>query len=110
MRAGGTPDKSHSAFIDRFALDRLPPRTAWPELISDLPELSYPVRLNAAKVLLDDRVAAGDGARRCLLDDHTAWSYAELRDRVDRIAQVLRGEGVVPGNRVLLRAPNNPML
>jgi 2-aminobenzoate-CoA ligase len=110
MRAGGTPGQSHSAFIDRFALDRLPPRATWPELISELPELSYPVRLNAAKILLDDRVAAGDGARRCLLDDHTAWSYAELRDRVDRIAQVLRGEGVVPGNRVLLRAPNNPML
>jgi 2-aminobenzoate-CoA ligase len=99
-----------TAFIDRFALDRLPPRDAWPELVADLPELAYPPRLNAARALLDDRVAAGDGARRCLLDEKSAWSYAELQDRADRIAHVLAGEGVVPGNRVLLRAPNNPML
>ena len=99
-----------SAFVDRFALDLLPPPQAWPELICDLPELAYPARLNAARTLLDDRVAAGDGARRCLIDDRTSWSYAELKDRADRIALVLRADGVVAGNRVLLRAPNNPML
>jgi hypothetical protein len=38
-----------SAFVDRFALDRLPSRAAWPELIADRPELTYPARLNAAK-------------------------------------------------------------
>jgi len=101
---------TQSAFVDRFALDRLPPRAAWPELIFDRPELAYPPRLNAAKVLLDDRVAAGDGARRCLVDDHATWSYADLKERSDRIAQVLKAAGVVAGNRVLLRAPNNPML
>ncbi|HEV2676273.1 MAG TPA: AMP-binding protein [Aliidongia sp.] len=112
MQTSGTPDPSStaSAFVDRFALDRLPPREVWPELIAELPELAYPARLNVARVLLDDRVAAGDGARRCLLDDRTSWSYAELKDRADRIALVLRSEGVVAGNRVLLRAPNNPML
>ena len=112
MQTSSTPDTPipPSAFVDRFALDLLPPREAWPELICDLPELVYPVRLNAARILLDDRVAAGDGARRCLIDDQICWSYAELKDRADRIAQVLRADGVVAGNRVLLRAPNNPML
>jgi 2-aminobenzoate-CoA ligase len=112
MQASGTPEMSPtpSAFVDRSALDRMPPRSAWPDLIFDRPELVYPPRLNAARVLLDDRVAAGDGARRCLIDDRASWSYAELKERSDRIAQVLRAEGVVPGNRVLLRAPNNPML
>ena len=112
MQTSSTPDMppASSAFVDRFALDLLPPRQAWPELICDLPELAYPARLNAARILLDDRVAAGDGARRCLIDDRTCWSYAELKDRADRIAQVLRADGVVAGNRVLLRAPNNPML
>ena len=112
MQTSSTPDMppASSAFVDRFALDLLPPRQAWPELICDLPALAYPARLNAARILLDDRVAAGDGARRCLIDDRTCWSYAELKDRADRIAQVLRADGVVAGNRVLLRAPNNPML
>ena len=112
MQTSSTPDMppASSAFVDRFALDLLPPRQAWPELICDLPELAYPARLNAARILLDDRVAAGDGARRCLIDDRTCWSYAELKDRADRIAQVLRADGVVAGNRVLLRVPNNPML
>jgi 2-aminobenzoate-CoA ligase len=39
------------------------------------------------------------------------WSYRELLERANRIAHVLVEDlGLVPGNRVLLRAPNNPML
>ncbi len=39
------------------------------------------------------------------------WSYAALKDRSDRVARVLTEElGLVPGNRVLLRGPNNPMM
>ena len=35
----------------------------------------------------------------------------ELLEQVNRIANVLVGDlGLVPGNRVLLRAPNNPMM
>ncbi len=38
------------------------------------------------------------------------WTYAELLDRANRIANVLVEDlGLVPGNRVLLRAANNPM-
>ena len=38
-------------------------------------------------------------------------SYAALAERVNRIANVLTRElGMVPGNRVLLRGPNNPMM
>ncbi|HSZ93212.1 MAG TPA: benzoate-CoA ligase family protein, partial [Acetobacteraceae bacterium] len=40
-----------------------------------------------------------------------AWTYADLHARVNRIANVLtRQLGVIPGNRVLLRAPNTPMM
>jgi 2-aminobenzoate-CoA ligase len=46
-----------------------------------------------------------------LAPDGTSWTYAELAVRIDRIATVLTGElGLVPGNRVLLRAPNNPTM
>ncbi|HSN33227.1 MAG TPA: AMP-binding protein, partial [Ideonella sp.] len=39
------------------------------------------------------------------------WSYAELQAQANRMANVLtRDLGVVPGNRVLLRAANKPML
>src|SRR6185312_10287035 len=38
-------------------------------------------------------------------------AYVQLAERVNRIANVLtRDLGLVPGNRVLLRAPNNPMM
>jgi 2-aminobenzoate-CoA ligase len=57
-------------------------------------------------------VARGEGARRCLIGaDGTVWTYAELQQRVDRIARVLvQDMGLVPGNRVLLRGANSPML
>jgi len=39
------------------------------------------------------------------------WTYADLQRQADAIAHVLVEEmGVRPGQRVLLRAPNNPML
>jgi len=47
----------------------------------------------------------------CIRAPGLAWTYRDLQDRADRIAHVLVAEmGLVPGNRVLLRAPNNPML
>jgi len=95
---------------DDFVTDRLPPRPTWPDFIRDLPELDYPARLNCAAELLDKRVAAGQGARPCFIGSTETWSYAETLDRVNRIAAVLRAHGVRKGNRVLLRAPNNPMM
>ena len=40
-----------------------------------------------------------------------SWTYGELRDHVGRLANLLTSEfGIVPGNRVLLRMPNNQWL
>ena len=36
------------------------------------------------------------------------WSYADIGDQVPRVAQVLRGTGVQPGDRVLIWAVNRP--
>ncbi len=54
----------------------------------------------------------GGAADRCiLLPAGGAWSYAELLAVSNRIARVLVEDlGLEPGNRVLLRAPNTPML
>lgn len=101
----------YTSHLDTFARDRLPPREQWPELLFDLPELEYPERINCGRVLLDDAVAEGHGTRIALYSDRGNWTYAELLERANRIANVLvREMGVVPGNRILLRAPNTPML
>jgi 2-aminobenzoate-CoA ligase len=102
---------SYSGYVDTFANDNLPPREEWPELVFDLPELRYPERLNAAKVLLDDMAEGEAGERPCVHTGSGVWSYRDLLEKANRIARVLTEDmGLVPGNRVLLRAPNTPML
>jgi 2-aminobenzoate-CoA ligase len=100
-----------SGHVDTFAQDRLPPPEAMPELLFDLPELHYPDRINAADWLLDRHVRSGNGARRCIVAPEVAWSYADLQAKANRIAHVLVEDlGVRAGDRVLLRAPNTPMV
>lgn len=95
---------------DTFVQDRLPPKDLWPDLVIDLPELVYPDRLNCAAALLDGAIAAGHGDRPCFIGADGVWTYRDVADRVGRIASVLVDHGIVAGNRVLLRAPNNPMM
>jgi 2-aminobenzoate-CoA ligase len=102
---------SHSAHVDTFARDNLPPVDEWPDLLVEEAGLSYPERLNCAVALLDDQVAAGNGDRPAFVTPNESLTYRQLQQRVDRIAHVLTADlGLVPGNRVLLRAANNPML
>ena len=100
-----------SAHLDSFARDNLPPRAQWPDFLFELPELKYPDRMNCAVDLLDRWIATGHGDRPCLISPTESLSYAQLAQRVNRIANVLtRDLGVVPGHRVLLRGPNSPMM
>jgi len=100
-----------SAHIDTFALSHLPPAELQPDFLFDLPELQFPPQLNCATALLDRHIAQGRGERLCIQAAGVRWTYADLADKANRIAQVLvKDMGLVPGNRVLLRAPNTPML
>jgi 2-aminobenzoate-CoA ligase len=102
---------AYSSHVDGFARDRLPPSHLLPEFRFDLPELQYPERINCGVTLLDDAVREGHGGRVALYFDGGEWTYSQLLDRANRIANVLVHQmGIVPGNRVLLRGPNNPML
>ncbi len=101
-----------SAHVDTFARDHLPPAEQWPDLIFELPELHYPDRLNCATALLDEVIEQHGADRPCLhFPGSATWSYGDLLAAANRIAHVLVEDlGIVPGNRVLLRGPNNPWL
>jgi 2-aminobenzoate-CoA ligase len=101
----------YTAHVDTFARDNLPPRNQWPELLFDIPEVRYGERLNCVVELLDNSVTAGLGERAVIRSPTGVLSYGSLLGLVNRIAHVLREDvGLVPGNRVLLRGPNNPMM
>ncbi|SMG53010.1 AMP-binding protein [Paraburkholderia susongensis] len=103
---------SYTAHIDTFARDRLPPREQQPEFLFDLPELRFPPRLNCAEALLDRWIEQGEAGRLCIqAPPDVSWTYGDLYEKANRIANVLVDEmGLVPGNRVLLRGANTPML
>jgi len=101
-----------SAHVDTFARDHLPPKDLWPAMnYRDVPALANRDTLNCAVMLLDDMVAGGAGERTAIHFHGGTWSYRDLMERSNRIAGVLVEDlGVVPGNRVLLRGPNNAMM
>jgi 2-aminobenzoate-CoA ligase len=106
---------TYTAHIDTFARDNLPPPHQMPEFLFDRPEFRYPVRMNCAAELLDRMVAGGHGERPVIhtLIDGKKYSctYRQLLVRANQIAHVLVHDvKLVPGNRVLLRGPNNPMM
>jgi 2-aminobenzoate-CoA ligase len=108
-----TSPATPSAHVDTFCRDALPPRELMPDLRFDtLPDLlAYPPRLNCAAELLDKMVEAGCGERTVFHFQGGHWTYRQLLETANRIAWVLVQDlGVVPGNRVLLRGPNNPMM
>lgn len=101
---------SPSAYLDTFARDHLPPADQWPVLEFTTPDLQYPERLNAGAELIDVAVARFGPDRPALrTPDGGTWSYGELQRRANQVAQVLIEDlGLVPGNRIMLRSPNNP--
>jgi 2-aminobenzoate-CoA ligase len=100
-----------SAHTDTFARDNLPPLSEWPQLSFTLPELQYPKRLNAGVELLDRMVSGGFAERPVIWFGKQVWSYRELLEKANRIARVITEDyGLKPGQRVLLRGANNPMM
>ena len=100
-----------TSHVDTFVRDNLPPPDLLPEFLFTTDELQLPARLNSAAELLDKKIGQGYGANNAILTRNETWSYRDLYEQSNRIANVLVDDlGLVPGNRVLLRAPNNPML
>jgi 2-aminobenzoate-CoA ligase len=100
-----------SAHVDAFAAEHLPPEEFWPVMQAiGIDDLDYPARLNAAVELLDRNVAGGSGPKPCVRTDNEVWSYQRLLECSNRLANLLVGSGLLPGERVLLRDVNSPML
>jgi len=101
---------ARTGYADTFARDNLPPAAHWPVIEFTTGRLKYPERLNAAAEIIDVPTAAYGPDRPALkTPDGAVWTYGELRTRANQIARVLTEDlGLVTGNRVLLRSPNNP--
>jgi 2-aminobenzoate-CoA ligase len=100
--------RAMSAQPDSFVRDRLPPAEQLPEMRYDRPELQIAAQVNLVQELLDRASARGFADRPLLRSSRITLTYIDVKQRVDRIAQVLTLElGLVPGNRVLLRGGNS---
>ncbi len=113
-KAPFVPGDGRTGHVDTFARDNLPPKDLWPVMdFSTVPELAaYPDRMNAAVELLDKAVSDYGWADRTVIRyADLTWTYADFQKKVDKVCRVLVEDmGLVPGNRVLLRGPNNPMM
>ena len=87
-----------TAHKDTFVRDNLPPPEQWPDFVN-LDKLGYSGRLNVAAELVDEAVKKGWGERPCIRSDEVTWTYRDLRDKIDRIANVLVNElGLIPAS------------
>jgi 2-aminobenzoate-CoA ligase len=98
-----------TAHIDTFVIDGLPAAPKLPQFIFETPNLQFPERANVVNELLDRAVHEKGFANNVLLrSEQVTFTYAEVADRVNRIAQVLVEDyALIPGNRVLLRGGNS---
>lgn len=92
-----------TALQDTFVRDNLPPESAWPDLVFEVPGVRYPEKLNAASELLK-----ADPGLVAVRTQRIAFSYGYMDEISNKIARVLVEDmGLKPGNRVLLRGPNS---
>jgi 2-aminobenzoate-CoA ligase len=103
------PLLGRSVHVDTFTRDNLPAADKWPDIL--LAGFDYPEELNAAVELTDRMVARGFGDHVALIGNGRRRTYKELSDWTNRIAHALVEDfGTKPGNRILIRAANNPAL
>ena len=99
-------------YADNFAYDNLPNLDLQPDYVFlDLPQFQRSEMLNCVDRLLDQHMREGRGDTICLRTFEETWTYQDLYDKANQIAHVLVNDlGLVPGNRVLIRSANNPMM
>lgn len=97
------------AHSDEFINKNLPLSDFLPEFMSE--KYPYQQELNAGVELVDVLVDRGFGEHSALTGSNGTLSYGQLRDLSNQIAGVLSDDfGIVPGNRVMIRSRNCPMM
>ena len=66
------------------------------------PHIVIPRDYNAAVDLIERNLKAGRGAKIAYIDDRGRYSYADLAERADRVANALRALGLEPEQRVMM--------
>jgi len=97
-------------YEDNFAHLHLPPQELQPDYILEHPDFQFPGNLNCVDRLLDNHIKEGRGSSVAIRTFTETWTYQDLYNKSNQIAHVLTEDlGLVSGNRVLIRASNNPM-
>ena len=99
-----------SLHSDAFSRRNLPPESQWPIFEFTLAALEIPDPFNCGEWLLDGALKVSPNAPAIFFGDQV-WSYADLAAMTNRLCHVLTEDfGIDPGNRILLRGGNSPML
>lgn len=101
--------KNRSTQVDSFAFENLPEASSWPDFILDHPSATYPEYLNASTELLEKTIALVGGNKIALIAADATLTYLQLLHLVNQIANYFQEQGVVSGNRIAIRSPNNAL-
>jgi 2-aminobenzoate-CoA ligase len=93
--------------LDMTHAAELPPRRDWPDLLFDQEIFEIPTEFNLCELLLDERLAAGWGARPAIYYQDEVVTYELLLGEVQRLASGLAHLGIRAGDAVLLHLPNS---
>ena len=101
-------DSNIEPMQEKVPTSKLPDADQMPDLLHTVPELHYPKHVNAAVEMVDRHVEAGRGDTVAVHFEDQEFTYADLKERTDRLGNVLRELGIDPGDRVFVRFPNRP--
>ena len=104
--------ESMKDYEDNFAHDSLPSLDLQPDYeFLDLPQFQRTEMLNCVEQLLDNHIKEGRGNSICIRTFDSTWTYQDLYEKANQIANVLVEDlELKSGNRVLIRSANNPMM
>ena len=96
--------------VDNFTRENLPPRELWPWLNQSFIDTNYTERLNASYELIDKTIETVGPHKQAIIAADGNYTYGQLLAKISQVANYLESIGVKPGNRILLRGPNNASL
>ncbi|MGL5004758.1 MAG: AMP-binding protein, partial [Casimicrobium sp.] len=99
----------NTLLVDNYIRKLTPLLVQQPNFVYLSKDFEFPTNANIVRALLDEACEQKNYRDLALLrSDRATFTYEEVRERVNRIANVLVEDcGLIPGNRVLLRGGNS---